>query len=141
MKRRMTVPGFQTIARQALSGRLSSLSFLLVLGFFSTLVLLYISLHVHFFSLSSRIADRVDRLETLRGRNVVLTASYNDLVSPERIIPLAAEAGLRAGSPGEMTRLALYGRGASVTRERLGLATANTGGGTIAPEGASVEKK
>lgn len=141
MKRRMTVPGFQTIVRQALSGRLSSLSFLLLLGFFSTLVLLYISLHVHFFSLSRQIADRADRLEALRGRYVVLTASYNDLVSPERIIPLAAGAGLRAGSPGEMTRLALYGRGESVTREQLGLARAATGGGTIAPEGASVEKK
>ncbi|MBN1884975.1 MAG: hypothetical protein JW876_05580 [Candidatus Krumholzibacteriota bacterium] len=141
MKRQNTIPDIPTIVRQALHGRLSSLNFLLLLGFFSTIVLLYISLHVHFFSISQQIADSTDRLEMLRGRNVVLTASYNDLVSPERIIPIATGYGMRAGSPGEMTRLALYGRGGRVTREHLGLAKAATGGGTIAPEGASVEKR
>jgi hypothetical protein len=100
--------GVSLIIKRALEGRISPLNFLLILGFFCSLVLLYISLHVYFFSMSQDISERRDKLDVLIDNNVRLTAEYNDLISPDRIIPIVRELGMRAGSPSEIKRLALY---------------------------------
>ncbi len=99
--------GFHLIVKRALEGRVTPLTFLLILGFFSTLVLLYISLHVYFFNISNDIAASSERVDALMDANVRLMASYNVLASPGRIIPMARDLGLRAGATEEVQRLAL----------------------------------
>lgn len=96
------------LIKRALEGNVSPLNFVLILGFFSSLVLLYIALHVHCYAVSQDINESSDELEILTDRNAVLTARYNDLVSPDRIIPLAEEMGMRPGTPDEVRRFALY---------------------------------
>ena len=96
------------IVKKALEGRMSPFNFLIMLGFVSSLFLLYISLHVHFFDLSSKIDERRRRIEKLRDRKTHLTAEYNKLTSRTRIIPIVQDLGLRAGSPAEIKRLAYY---------------------------------
>ncbi|MBN1163620.1 MAG: hypothetical protein JXB45_03500 [Candidatus Krumholzibacteriota bacterium] len=96
------------IVKRALEGKVSPLGFLLVLGFLSSMVLLYISLHVHFYTLSESIQEVEKKKEVLLDQQIFLTAEYNRLVSPERIIPLAKEIGMRAGSSIEILRLAYY---------------------------------
>lgn len=99
--------GLYLIVKRALEGRITPLTFLLILGFFSSLVLLYISLHVYFFNISNDIVASAERVDALMDTNVRLMASYNDLASPSRIIPMAQELGLRAGATDEVRRLAL----------------------------------
>ena len=99
--------GLCAIVRRAIEGRLTPLSFLLIVGFFSTLVLLYISLHVYFFNISNDIAASSERADALMDANVRLMAVYNGLAAPGRIIPLAQGLGMRAGSTDEVRRLAL----------------------------------
>jgi hypothetical protein len=99
--------GLYTIVKRALQGRITPLTFLLILGFFSSLVLLYISLHVYFFNISNDIAASSERVDALMDTNVKLMAVYNDLAAPGRIIPLAQGLGLRAGATDEVRRLAL----------------------------------
>jgi len=96
------------IIKRALEGRISPLSFMLILGFFSSLVLLYISLHVYFFSISQDISKDSERLGALMDSNVRLMAKYNELISADRIIPLVEKRGFRACTPDEMERVALY---------------------------------
>jgi len=103
--------------KRALEGRIGPVSFLLVIGFFSSLVLLYISLQVYFFNVSNEIVASRLRLDYLRERNVQLVAQYNDLVSPAIILPRATELGMRAGSSEEVRRLALLKNGAAVDGE------------------------
>ncbi len=99
--------GFYLLVKRALEGRITPLTFLLILGFFSTLVLLYISLHVYFFNISNEISASSERVDTLMDANVRLMASYNVLASPGRIIPMARDLGMRAGSSEEVERFAL----------------------------------
>jgi cell division protein FtsL len=99
--------GLSLVLKRALEGRISPVTFLLVLGFFSTLVLLYISLHVYLFNVSNEIAVSSERVDALMDANVRLMASYNVLASPGRIIPMARDLGMRAGSSDEVHRLAL----------------------------------
>jgi hypothetical protein len=99
--------GLYTIVKRALQGRITPLTFLLILGFFSSLVLLYISLHVYFFNISNDIAASSERVDALMDTNVRLMAVYNDLAAPGRIIPMAQGLGLRAGATDEVRRLAL----------------------------------
>ena len=99
--------GFYLLVKRALEGRITPLTFLLILGFFSTLVLLYISLHVYWFNISNDIAASSKRVDALMDANVRLMASYNVLSSPGRIIPMARDLGMRAGSTEEVSRLAL----------------------------------
>lgn len=99
--------GFSLVLKRALEGRISPVTFLLILGFFSTLVLLYISLHVYLFNVSNEIAASSERVDALMDANVRLMASYNVLASPGRIIPMARDLGMRAGSIDEVHRLAL----------------------------------
>jgi hypothetical protein len=99
--------GFYLLVKRALEGRITPLTFLLILGFFSTLVLLYISLHVYFFNISNEISASSERVDTLMDANVRLMASYNVLAAPGRIIPMARDLGMRAGATEEVRRLAL----------------------------------
>lgn len=96
------------VVRRTLEGRISPLNFLLILGFFSSLVLLYISLHVHYATISENIHRDTVQREKLIEEKIYLTAEHNKLTSPERIIPLVRELGLRAGQADEVTRVAYY---------------------------------
>jgi hypothetical protein len=100
--------GIYSVIKKALEGRIGPMNFILVLGFLSSLVLLYISLHVHFFSLSKDIGKSRKRLEVLRDERACLVDTLNSLTSPDRIIPIARKLGMRPGSPEEVRRLALY---------------------------------
>ena len=131
-------PGMSLIIKRALEGRISPLSFLLILGFFSSLVLLYISLHVHFFTISQDISKDSERLGALMDSNVRLMARYNELISADRIIPMVEELGFRAGTPDEMKRLALYEDKKLRKKKYHEWAQAGTAGAaapTIPPEG------
>jgi hypothetical protein len=99
--------GLEAIFKRALEGRITPLTFLLILGFFSSLVLLYISLHVYFFNISGDIVASSERVDALMDANVRLMAVYNELAAPGRIIPLAQGLGMRAGATDEVQRLAL----------------------------------
>lgn len=100
--------GLSFIVKRALEGRISPLNFLLLLGFISSLVLLYISLHFYVYNISEEIATSRERAELLENKNGRLMIDYNDLVSAERIIPISKKLGLRAGTPHEVRRLAIY---------------------------------
>ena len=100
--------GITTIIRRALEGNMSSFNFALVLGFFSSLVILYIALHVHCYTVSEDLTKNTEKLELLMDQNAFLTARYNDLISPDRIIPLVEQMGMRPGSPEEVRKFALY---------------------------------
>lgn len=133
--------GIALIVRRALERRMGPLNFLLLLGFFSSLVLLYISLHVYFFSISQDISENRERLELLIDRNVTLTASYNDLISPERIVPMAEKIGMRPGSPEEMRRFALYEYIRKPKKEASRLAQADASGRLVDKDGLTPEKR
>ncbi len=100
---------FSGIVKKVLEGRISPLNFMIMLGFFSTLILFYISLHVHFLSMAADIRDCRERLLMMRDQNARLTTRYNEMISPSRIIPAARQLGLKAGKHGEIIRFALYG--------------------------------
>ncbi|GEM_PF-3025389 len=117
--------GITYLIRRALEGRISSLGFLVVLGFFSSLVLLYLALHVHFIGISRDINEISERVKILKERNVCLKAEYNDLISPERIIPIVQGFGMRPGSPDEMRRFAVYQDYRIGESEAAGLAQVN----------------
>lgn len=112
--------------KRALEGRVTPLTFLLILGFFSSLVLLYISLHVYFFNISNTIVASSERVDALMDANVRLMASYNELTAPGRIIPLAQALGMRAGASEEVQRLALRLDAKSIAEE-YSWAQASTG--------------
>jgi len=99
--------GLHLLIKRALQGRVTPLSFLLILGFFSSLVLLYISLHVYFFNISNDILASSERVDVLMETNVRLMAAYNELAAPGRIIPMARGFGMQAGSTDEVQRLTL----------------------------------
>ena len=96
------------VLRKTFEGRLSPLNFLLLLGFFSSLVMLYISLHVHFHSLAERISNGEKTREMLREEKIYLIAEQDRLTSHERIIPIVKDLGFRAGNASEISRIALY---------------------------------
>ncbi len=96
------------IVKRAIEGKISPLNFLIILGFFSSIALLYVSLRVHCSTISEDFNASQSKLERVMNTNAHLHARYNDLTSYERIIPLALELGLRACSQGEVRRLAVY---------------------------------
>jgi len=116
--------GLNLIIKRALEGRITPLLFLLVLGFFSSLALLYISLHVYFFNLSNDIATSSDHVDALMETNVRLMASYNELTAPARIIPMALELGMRPGTAENTQRLVLLIDGESIKDEYRWASTA-----------------
>jgi hypothetical protein len=99
---------FSLIVKKALEGKVSPLCFLLILGFFSSLLLLYISLHVHFNTISVKIEDGIKRREMLSDTKNCLLAERNELASAERIIPIVERSGMKPGCPEQVRRVAYY---------------------------------
>jgi hypothetical protein len=100
--------GLSLVIKRTLKGRIGPLNFILLLGFVSSLLLLYISLHFYFYNISEQIETGLEREKTLMNENVRLVTLYNDLSSPERVIPLAKKLGMRASTPEEVERLAVF---------------------------------
>ena len=100
--------GLSIFIKKALEGRIGPMNFILLLGFVSSLLLLYVSLHFYFYNISEQIELGTEREKVLMNESVRLLTEYNDLTSPERIIPLAKKLRMRASTPGEVERLAVY---------------------------------
>lgn len=98
---------FHEFTRRVLEGRVSPLQFLIIVGAFATLLLLYISLHVCFFTLSTELEAANVHRDALTESNARLIERYNELAAPARIIPLARDLGMRAGAHDEVERFAL----------------------------------
>lgn len=94
--------------RKAIEGKIGAFNFLITLGFLLSLLLLFVSLHVHFETISRRIEDGNRHRSSLRDQKTRLISERNDLVSPERILPLAEKSGLEPGSPRQVHRVAWY---------------------------------
>ena len=94
------------IVKRALEGKMGPFNFLIILGFFSSLVLLYISLHVHLDGISKRIEEETSRRQVLRDEKIILMSRRNELASADRIIPLAEAAGMQPGVPDQIHRIA-----------------------------------
>ena len=94
------------MVKRALEGKMGPFNFLIIMGFFSTLVLLYISLHVHLDGISTKIEDGRRVRQALEDEKICLMSSRNELVSADRIIPLAEAAGLHPGMPDQIHRVA-----------------------------------
>jgi len=103
--------GLSLFIKKALEGRIGPMNFILLLGFVSSLLLLYISLHFYFFNISEQIELCTEREKVLMNESARLQTEYNDLTSPERIIPLAKKLRMRASTPEEVERLAVYEEG------------------------------
>ncbi len=100
--------GLSLIIKKAIEGRVGPLSFILLLGFVSSLLLLYISLGFHIFSISEQLDAAVEREKMLQNENGRLKSTYNELTSREKIIPYAELLDMRECTSGEVERLAVY---------------------------------
>ena len=120
--------GISLIIKKTLEGRVGPLNFILLLGFVSSLMLLYISLHFYFYNISEEIEKGLEREKILMNENVRLVRLYNDLSSPERVIPLAKKLDMRASTADEVERLAVFEEG---TRDEDMPRWARTGTGGI----------
>lgn len=100
--------GLSLFIKKALEGRIGPMNFILLLGFVSSLLLLYISLHFYFFNISEQIELCTEREKALMNESARLLTEYNDLTSPERIMPLAKKLQMRASTPEEVERLAVF---------------------------------
>ena len=108
MRTRTRYGGLTTMLRKALEGRIGPLNVLIMLGFLSSLLLLYISLHVHAESVSTRIEECRKRCDMLRDERTSLIAERNDLSRAERILPLVERIGMVPGSAEQVHRVACY---------------------------------
>ena len=113
--------------KRAFEGRIGPMNFILLLGFVSSLLLLYISLHFYFFNISEQIELCTEKEKVLMNESAALLTEYNDLTSPERIIPLAGKLGMRASTPEEVERLAVFEQDSDEAGSRA-LARADVGG-------------
>jgi len=93
---------------RVLSGKISQLNFLIMLGFAATLAMLYIGFHVYSYSLSEGISDCSKRRTFLREQKIWLLADYNTLIAPAKIIPEVEKMGMRQGSSVNISELTLY---------------------------------
>lgn len=98
---------FSMLIRRALEGKIGTVGLILILGFFSSLILLYISLHVYFIDVSQRIESDRTRLLRLSNDNLYLKSQYHELISPKKIIPLARRLGMRPGRSEEVMNIAV----------------------------------
>ena len=103
----ITEDPFSTLIRRALEGKVGTVGLILILGFFSSLVLLYISLHVYFLDISEKIESERVKLLRLTNDNLYLKSRYHELISPKKIIPLARRLGMRPGSSEEIMNVAI----------------------------------
>jgi hypothetical protein len=108
MRTRTRYGGISTLVRRAIEGRIGPLNFLIVLGSLSSLLLLYISLHVHAESLTTRIEECRKRCDMLRDEKTCLMAVRNDLSKAERILPLVERFGMVPGNAEQIHRVACY---------------------------------
>ncbi len=106
------------VVKRALEGRMGPFNFLIILGFFSSVVLLYISLHVHLDGILTRIEEGKREREALAEKKVRLVLIRNKLVSADRIIPLAKAAGMQPGTPDQIHRIAYCEPGEMTDRDR-----------------------
>jgi hypothetical protein len=97
------------MVKRALEGKMGPFNFMVILGFFSSLVLLYISLHVHLEGISTRIEEGTRHRQALEDEKIDLVLIRNDLLSADRIIPMAEAAGMRPGTPDQIHRVAYCG--------------------------------
>ena len=94
------------IVKRALEGKMGPFNFLLILGFFSSLVLLYISLTVHLDGISMRIEEGTRQRQALIDEKNSLVSDRNKLESADRIIPMAIADGMHPGTPDQIHRIA-----------------------------------
>jgi hypothetical protein len=106
------------MVKKALEGKMGPFNFLIILGFFSSLVLLYISLHVHLDGLTMRIESETKLQRTLEDELMTLVSERNKLESAERIIPLAEAAGMQPGVPDKIHRVAYCEPDEAVDRDK-----------------------
>jgi cell division protein FtsL len=107
-KRNTDLFGLSLIIKKAIEGRVGPLSFILLLGFVSSVLLLYISLGFHIFSISEQLDAAIEREKMLQNENGRLRSTYNELTSREKIIPYAELLDMRECTSGEVERLAVY---------------------------------
>ena len=107
-KRNTDLFGLSLIIKKAIEGRVGPLSFILLLGFVSSVLLLYISLGFHIFSISEQLDVAIEREKMLQNENGRLRSTYNELTSREKIIPYAELFDMRECASGEVERLAVY---------------------------------
>ena len=107
-KRNTDLFGFSLFIKKAIEGRVGPLSFILLLGFISSLLLLYISLGFHIFSVSEQLDAAIEREKMLQNENGRLRSTYNELTSRDKIIPLAEQLDMRECTSGEVERLAVF---------------------------------
>jgi cell division protein FtsL len=100
--------GLSLIIKNAVEGRVGPLSFILLLGFVSSILLLYISLGFHIFSISEQLDSAVEREHALQNENGRLRSTYNELTSREKIIPYARLLDMRECTSDEVERLAVF---------------------------------
>ncbi len=106
------------MVKRALEGKMGPFNFLIILGFFSSLVLLHISLHVHLDGISTQIEEGTRLKQSLEDEKNRLMSRRNELVSADRIIPLAKAAGMHAGTPDQIHRVAYCEPGKMTDRDR-----------------------
>ncbi len=105
---RVYIDQLTTMMKRAMEGRMGPVNFLIILGFFSSLILLYISLHVQLDGISTRIEEGTRLRQALEDEKLFLMSRRNELASAERIIPLAEAAGMQPGEPDRIHRIAFY---------------------------------
>jgi len=106
------------MVKKALEGKMGPFNFLVILGFFSSLVLLYISLHVHLEGISTQIEEGTRQRQALEDEKNCLVLRRNELVSADRIIPMAEAAGMHPGTPDQIHRVAYCGPDDMTDRDR-----------------------
>ena len=117
------------MVKRALEGKMGPFNFLVILGFFSSLVLLYISLHVHLDGISTRIEEGTRLRQALEDEKICLVLRRNELVSADRIIPMAEAAGMQPGTPDQIHRVAYCGPDDMTERDRARWALRSGEGG------------
>ena len=95
------------IVQKILTGKITPFNFLVLLGFIASLSLLYIYMQIYCSSLSDRINSCTTEMRSLRKENIKLMVEYNQLIKPERIIPMALKLGMKRGSSHSINDLTL----------------------------------
>ncbi len=108
MKKRHNNYSVPLILKRTVQGRITSVNFLILVGFAATLALFYICMHVYSYTLSEQLSSASARARFLREKKIWLMADYNGLISPDKIIPEVQKMGMRPGSRVDISELTLY---------------------------------
>ena len=117
------------IVKRALEGKMGPFNFLLILGFFSSLVLLYISLTVHLDGISMRIEEGIRQRQALMGEKNRLISRKNELEAADRIIPIVIDDGMYPGTSDQIHRIAYCEPGDMTEKDRARWALRDGEGG------------